>query len=122
MTVKISLMLAAAAACTSAPAAAAQLGPTREAAPGYSSLLKSDYSSAEKEIRAANVSAYDPARSINLGVVFAKTGHPDNAAREFRQVLREDDVQIVVANGKTYSSHDVAARALAQLEAGTLGK
>jgi hypothetical protein len=36
--------------------------------------------------------------------------------------LREDDVQIVVANGKTYSSHDVASRALAQLEAGTLGK
>ena len=54
--------------------------------------------------------------------MFAKTGQQDKAAREFREVLREDDVQIVVASGKTYSSHDVASRALAALEAGKLGK
>ena len=103
-------------------AALAQPAPYNDPTPGSASIMSSNYSAAENEIRSADVSPYDPARSINLGVVFAKTGHPDKAAREFRQVLREDDVQIVVANGKTYSSHDVAARALAQLEAGTLGK
>ena len=122
MTVKISLMLAAAAACTSAPAAAAQLGPTREAAPGYSSLLKSDYSSAEKEIRAANVSAYDPARSINLGIALAKQGDRAGAAKQFNQVLFEEDVEMVVADGETAMSHDVARRALAALQNGPLSR
>ncbi len=100
----------------------AQSGPYNDPTPGAASILGSNYSSAEREIRSADVSPYDPARSINLGIVFAKTGQRDKAAREFREVLREDDVQIVVASGKTYSSHDVASRALASLEAGTLGK
>jgi predicted dehydrogenase len=103
-------------------AALAQAGPYNDPTPGSASILGSDYSTAEREIRSADVSPYDPARSINLGIVFAKTGHPDKAAREFREVLSEDDVQIVVASGKTYSSHDVASRALAALEAGKLGK
>ena len=98
----------------------AQMAPYNDPTPGSASIMGSNYSTAEKEIRSADVSPYDPARSINLGIVFAKTGHPDKAAREFHQVLREDDVQIVVANGKTYSSHDVASRALAALEAGQL--
>lgn len=84
--------------------------------------MTSNYANAEREIRSADVSPYDPARSINLGIVFAKTGRPDKAEREFRQVLGEEDVPIVVANGKTYSSHDVASRALAALQSGALGK
>ena len=98
------------------------MGPYNDPTPGSASILGSNYSAAEREIRLADVSPYDPARSINLGVVFAKTGQPDKAAREFRQVLSEEDVQIVVASGKTYSSHEVASRALAALEAGKLGK
>jgi Flp pilus assembly protein TadD len=105
------------------PAAAlAQAGPYNDPAPGSASILSSDYATAEREVRSADVSPYDPARSINLGIIFAKTGRADKAAREFRQVLSEDDVSIVVANGKTYSSHEVASKALAALEAGQLGK
>lgn len=100
----------------------AQLAPYNDPAPGSASILGSNYGVAEQEIRSANVSPYDPARSINLGIVFAKTGRADKAEREFRQVLSEEDVSIVVANGKTYSSHAVASRALAALESGQLTK
>ena len=106
----------------SAPAAAAQFGPVNDPAPGYSSLMKSDYSSAEREIRASNVSEYDPARSINLGIALAKQGDRAGAAKEFNRVLLEEDVEMVVANGQTAMSHDVARRALAALKNGPLSR
>ncbi len=101
-------------------AAFAQMAPYNDPTPGSASIMSSNYANAEREIRSADVSPYDPARSINLGIVLAKQGHPDKAAREFRQVLNEEDVSIVVASGKTYSSHEVASRALAALESGAL--
>lgn len=100
--------------------ALAQYLPQNDPAPGASSLLSSNFSSAEREIRGADVSKYDPARSINLGIAFAKTGQIDKARREFNQALREDDVQLIVANGQSYSSHEVARRALSALHGGVL--
>ena len=98
----------------------AQYLPQNDPAPGASSLLSSNFTTAEREIRASDVSPYDPARSINLGVAFAKTGQVEKAQREFNQVLREDDVQLVVANGRSYSSHEVARRALDAMKGGVL--
>jgi Flp pilus assembly protein TadD len=117
----LSAWLAAPALAISAPAAA-QLGQVNDPAPGYSSLMNADYATAEREIRAADVSKYDPARSINLGIALAKTGRKDAAARQFRYVLGEEDVEFIVANGETLMSHDVARRALASLENGVLSR
>ena len=91
-----------------------------EPAPGSAAIMSSDFATAEREIRGADLSPYDPARSLNLGVVFANMGERAKAEREFRQVLSEEDVQIIVASGGTYSSHDVARRALAELDRGIL--
>jgi hypothetical protein len=102
----------------SAPAAA-QLGTVNDPAPGYSSLMSANYGRAVQEIRSANVSAYDPARAINLGIALAKTGRADEAAAQFKSVMLEDDVEMIVANGQTAMSHDVAQRALAALQDGT---
>jgi Flp pilus assembly protein TadD len=102
--------------------AAAQYGPVNEPAPGYSSLLSSNFTGAEREIRAANVSPYDPARAINLGVALAKTGRRAEAAAQFKSVLMEDDVEMIVANGQTVMSHELAQRALASLENGVLSR
>lgn len=104
------------------PAAAAQLGAVNDPAPGYSSLLRSDYATAEREIRSANVEAYDPASSINLGIALAKQGNRADAAKEFNKVLVEQDVEMIVANGQTAMSHDVALRALAALQNGPLSR
>lgn len=102
--------------------AAAQLASTNQPAPGYSSILKSDYSAAEREIKKADVSPYDPARSINLGIAMAKTGRAAEAAALFRSVLNEENVEMVVASGHTAMSHDVAYRALAALDNGVLSQ
>jgi hypothetical protein len=114
-------VLPAAALLVTSPASA-QLSTVNDPAPGYSSLLKSDYSTAEKEIRSANVSAYDPARSINLGIALAKQGRRADAATQFNSVLAEEDVEMVVANGQTVMAHDVARRALAALDGGVLSR
>ena len=100
--------------------AVAQFATVNDPAPGYSSLMGADYATAEREIRSANVSRYDPARSINLGIALAKQGRSDEAAKQFNRVLMEADVEMVVADGQTVMSHDVAMRALAMLQNGSL--
>ena len=122
MAAKTLLLIATVAAWSSAPALAVQFSQTNDPAPGYSSLLKSDYSNAERELRSANVSAYDPARSINLGIVLAKQGDRAGAAKQFNQVLFEEDVEMVVADGQTAMSHEVARRALSALQNGVLSR
>ena len=102
--------------------AVAQFAQVNDPAPGASSLLSSNYSSAEREIRAADVSKYDPARRINLGIALAKQGHKDEAAKQFNDVLMEADVEMVVADGKTVMSHDLARYALASLQNGVLSR
>lgn len=110
------------AALLAAAPASAQFAQVNDPAPGYSSLLKSDYSTAEREIRAANVSKYDPARSINLGIALAKQGNADGASKQFNKVLFEQDVEMTVANGQATTSHEVARRALAALQSGMFNR
>lgn len=119
-TLNLAALPAAAAALVISAPAAAQLGQVNDPAPGYSSLLSSNYSSAEREIRSADVSKYDPARSMNLGIALAKQGRRDDAAKQFNRVLFEADVEMVVANGHTVMSHDLARYALASLQNGVL--
>lgn len=104
------------------PAAAAQLGSYNDPAPGASSLMHSNFSNAEREIRGSKVAPGDPAAAINLGIALAKTGHRDEAAQQFRSVLAQDDVEMIVANGETVMAHDVAERALASLQNGVLSR
>ena len=100
--------------------ASAQFSSVNDPAPGSASLLSSDYASAEREIRGADVSKYDPARSMNLGIALAKQGNKADAAKQFNRVLMEADVEMLVANGSSVMSHDLARRALASLQNGVL--
>jgi hypothetical protein len=84
--------------------------------------MSADYASAEREIRSANVSKYDPARTINLGIALAKQGKKDAAATQFNRVLLEENVEMIVADGQTVMSHDLAYRALAALQNGPLSR
>jgi hypothetical protein len=122
-TMKVMILAALPIAALLIPAPAiAQFATVNDPAPGYSSLMGADYATAEREIRGANVSKYDPARSINLGIALAKQGHPDAAVKQFNRVLAEADVEMVVADGQTVMSHDVARRALAMLQNGALSR
>jgi hypothetical protein len=112
-----------AAALLSSTVASAQIAmEAPDAAPGYSAIMSADFARAERDIRGADVSKYDPARLINLGVVLAKTGRREAAERSFKKVLMQDDVQLILFNGETANSHDVALRALASLHNGVLSR
>lgn len=117
---KLAMYFAAAALASSSTAAFAQGWADNDPAPGAASLMSSNFATAEREIRSANVSKYDPAASINLGVALAKQGKRAEASELFNLVLAAEDVEMVVANGDTVMSHDLARRALASLEHGVL--
>ena len=82
---------------------------------GYQALMNGDYATAEKQILAGRVGKYDPARALNLGLVLAKTGRGGEAAAEFRRVLMHEDVELILGNGETMSSHAAAKAALNSL-------
>jgi Flp pilus assembly protein TadD len=75
-------------------------------------IMAGEYAAAEQQIQAADVSPFDPARQINLGVVLAMTGRTVEAEKLFHQVMVEEPVDVTVANGATISSRDAAERAL----------
>ena len=84
--------------------------------------MSGDYASAEQQIRESNVSKYDPARALNLGFIYAKTGRADKAAKQFRRVLMADDQDLILANGELVSSHEAARRAIGALQTAELNK
>lgn len=116
----VSLLVASALLPTAAVAQVSTV--TNDPAPGAGAILQANYGKAERDIRSSGSAEFDPARSINLGIIMGMTGRPAEAERLFRQVMSQDDVAIVVANGSTQSSREVASRALAMLKAGTLGR
>lgn len=82
---------------------------------GTEAIVSGNYAMAERQIRGSDISKYDPARALNLGLVLEKTGRTDGAAKQFRRVLLEDDIDLELANGRTMSSHEAARQALARI-------
>ena len=82
---------------------------------GYNAILNADYDTAERQIRSSGLSKYDPARALNLGYVLAKKGRADLAERHFLRVLAAEEAELILADGRTISSHEAADKALAAL-------
>jgi Flp pilus assembly protein TadD len=82
---------------------------------GFDAIMKSDFAAAERQIRNSGLPEYDAGRSLNLGFVLAKTGRTEQAARLFMRVLEEEEVELILADNSSMSSHDAARRALAAL-------
>lgn len=84
---------------------------------GVQEILNADYAAAERRLDDFRVHERDPGRLINLGSVFAKTGRTDAAVLHFQQVLEEESVDLILADGRTMPSHDIARMALNKLSA-----
>ncbi len=82
---------------------------------GFDAIMKSDFAAAERQLRSSGLSKYDAGRSLNLGFVLAKTGRTGQAAVLFQRVLAEDEVELILADDSSISSHVAARRALAAL-------
>jgi hypothetical protein len=83
---------------------------------GYDALVKANYQAAERQILLdSRVSKNDPARLINLGQIYSKTGRTDMAVRVLEAAMRSEEVELILANGEVVSSRDAARRALATI-------
>ncbi|MBA3576659.1 MAG: tetratricopeptide repeat protein [Sphingomonas sp.] len=82
---------------------------------GVQAILDADYDTAERQLDDFRVDDKDPGRLINLGSIFAKTGRTESAERHFKQVLEEENVELILADGRTMPSHDIARLALSRL-------
>lgn len=83
---------------------------------GYEAIQSDALETAEAQLTEANgVARNDPARLINLGQVYAKTGRTDEAQAMFEQAIRAKRTYLVLANGEVMDSRDAARAALAAL-------
>lgn len=89
----------------------------KEGALGYAALTGGEYRKAETQLnRMDGVTRDDPARLINLGQVYAKTGRFEEARRAYMAAMKSDkSFDVVLADGRVLSSRDAARMALAQL-------
>lgn len=80
---------------------------------GYDALVNANYTSAERQILAdSRVAKNDPARLINLGQIYAKTGRTDEAIKVLEQAMRAEEMELILANGEVVGSRQAARRAL----------
>ncbi len=90
---------------------------------GFAAMMARDYVTAEAQLRALNgVEADDPARLINLGQLLIRTGRQAEGAALLDQARKGEDIELVLANGRTMFSRDVARRALASVTTSYAGR
>ena len=86
---------------------------------GYDALVLGDNEKAIAQILAdSRVSRQDPARLINLGQAYARTGRVFEALAMFNAARdAHEPVDLILADGRVMSSDDAAGKALASLQA-----
>ena len=82
---------------------------------GYDALVNANYATAEQQILDSNIGKNDPARLINLGQIYRKTGRTELAIQVLEAAARLDEVELILANGEVIGSRDAARKALAAL-------
>lgn len=94
-----------------------------EAAPvevAYDELASGDTAAAIEKIEKSDAPDADhPARSINLGIAYARAGRTDEARAMFEAAAQNDTrYRLETASGEWMDSRDLARRALAMLDKG----
>jgi tetratricopeptide (TPR) repeat protein len=85
---------------------------------GYDALVSGDNERAIAQILSSNqVSRHDPAKQINLGQAYARTGRTSEAVKLFNAALRNrDEIDLILADGRVMNSKEAARQALAGLQ------
>lgn len=99
------------------PAASGEIGYSQGSL-GYDALIAGDNGRAIAQIMAdEKVSRKDPARLINLGQAYARTGRIAEAAQLFQAAIESrDQIDLILADGTVMNSREAAKRALAKLQ------
>ena len=85
---------------------------------GYEALMLGENERAISQIKTnAQVSRHDPAKLLNLGTAYARTGRTNEAADVFMIAMQnKDSVDLVLADGRVMNSKDAARKAYAGLQ------
>lgn len=87
----------------------------------YDELASRDNAAAIRKIEGNDGLDRDhPARLINLGIAYARVGEVDEARALFRRALHTGNLELETATGDWIDSHDLARRAMAKLDDGSL--
>lgn len=84
---------------------------------GYDALMAGDNETAVKQLESTdNISENDPARLINLGQAYARTGRTGDAAKMFMAAMNSDrNFALVLSDGTVIDSREAAKLALNNL-------
>ena len=84
---------------------------------GYDALVAGDNQTALEQLEAADgVHQNDPARLINLGQAYVRTGRMGDAAKMFMAAMNSNrSFDLLLADGSVMNSREAAEKALAQL-------
>jgi tetratricopeptide (TPR) repeat protein len=84
---------------------------------GLAAIQDGDLAKAEAQLNSMNgVEASDPARLINLGQVYARTGRYQEAVRAYKAAMNsEESFDVLLIDGRTMSSRQAARLALMEL-------
>lgn len=99
------------------PAATGEIGYPKGSI-GYDALVSGDNERAIAQILSNHqISQHDPAKQINLGQAYARTGRTSEAAKLFSAAMRNrDEVDLILADGRVMNSKEAARQALAGLQ------
>lgn len=83
---------------------------------GYRAIAAGDFVAAERSITAERrIFPHRPELTLNLATVYSRTGRVEAARALYREVLSAAPVDLVLADGDSYSSHALAEAGLARL-------
>lgn len=85
---------------------------------GYDALVSGDNERAIAQILSSRqVSKHDPAKLINLGQAYARTGRTSEAVKLFSAAMRHrEEVDLILADGRVMGPKEAARQALAGLQ------
>lgn len=111
------LVIALAGVANAQPQASGEIGYSRGSL-GYDALMAGDNSRAIVQIMAnEKPSRNDPARLINLGQAYARTGRIAEAARLFQAAIQSrQQIDLILSDGSVVNSREAAKQALAKLQ------
>lgn len=101
---------------TAAMAAPSEVGYTQGSL-AVSDLTNGRFAEAEKVLAAQSAEdARDPARLINLGIAYARSGQASKARTTFLAVAKVPDEALMLSDGSEQSSRSIAREQLAMLD------
>ena len=102
-------LLAAPAALAQSPA---EIGYEKDSL-AFSNMVDRDWSAAEQQLAKSKATlGDDPARLLQLAEVYRVTGRSADTESLYKQVLSEDDMKLVLADGRIVSAHGIASTRL----------